>query len=130
VSYLAAFSWNRSFLSHIHGDIDACVIGQYAAVGNCDSQSAAPYLAHADLVSHALDVWLDVAAEPDLADADGAAMDFAIPFAASTMCSRIPGVVNRHAHAARLLLFANRDRSSPGDRSAFSRDTQTARSGR
>ena len=59
---------------HILGEIHACVVGKHAAVGNSNSQFAAPYLAHTDLVAHALDVWLDVSPELDLADADGAAL--------------------------------------------------------
>jgi hypothetical protein len=59
---------------HILGEIYACVVGKHAAVRNSNSQFAAPYLAHTDLVAHALDVWLDAAPERDLADADGAAL--------------------------------------------------------
>src|SRR4030095_9554867 len=59
---------------HILGEIDACVVGKYAAVSNSNSQLAAPDLAHADLVAHALDAWLDVSPELELADADGAAL--------------------------------------------------------
>jgi hypothetical protein len=59
--------------SHIVGDIDAGVVGKYPAVRDSKSQFAAPDLAHADLVSHALDARLDVAPELHLADADGAA---------------------------------------------------------
>ena len=58
---------------HILGEKYACVIGKYSAVRNSKSQFAAPYLAHTDLISHALDVWLYVSSELDLADADGAA---------------------------------------------------------
>src|SRR6185436_8312624 len=59
---------------HILGEIHACVVGKHAAVSNSNSQFAAPDLAHADLVAHALDAWLDVSPELDLADADGAAL--------------------------------------------------------
>jgi hypothetical protein len=60
--------------SHFLGEIYACVVGKHAAISNSNSQFAAPYLAHADLVAHALDVRLDVSPELDLADADGAAL--------------------------------------------------------
>jgi hypothetical protein len=60
--------------SHILGEIHASVIGEYTAVRNSNSQFAAPYLAHTDLVAHALDVRLDVSPELDLANADGAAL--------------------------------------------------------
>jgi hypothetical protein len=39
-----------------------------------NSQFAAPYLAHTDLVAHAVDVRLDVSSELDLAGTDGAAL--------------------------------------------------------
>jgi len=59
---------------HILGEIHACVVGKHAAISNSNSQFAAPYLAHTDLVAHALDTWIDVSPKPDLADADGAAL--------------------------------------------------------
>ena len=59
---------------HVLGEIYACVVGKHAAVSNSNSQFAAPYLAHTDLVAHAFDVWLYVSSELDLADADGAAL--------------------------------------------------------
>jgi hypothetical protein len=58
---------------HISGNVDACVIGEHAAVRNSESQFAAPHLAHINLIAHASDFRRDMPCELHLANADGAA---------------------------------------------------------
>jgi hypothetical protein len=49
--------------AHVSGNVDADVIGEHAAVRNSESQSAAPYLAHVNLIAHTSDVWCDMPSE-------------------------------------------------------------------
>jgi len=59
--------------SHISGNINAGVVGKHPAIRNSEKQSAAPDLAHIDLIAHAFDLWRDMASELHLANTGGAA---------------------------------------------------------
>src|SRR5262249_10333642 len=64
--YCADYSSDRGRYQtnpHISGNVDACVIGEHAAVRNSENQFAAPHLAHINLIAYAFDFWRDMPSE-------------------------------------------------------------------